>query len=62
MDQDLWSEEDKFKDNENVELIKPFTEDEIKTALFQMEKNKVVGPDGFPIDLFHKNCNVVKMI
>jgi hypothetical protein len=32
----------------------PFEEMEIKVALDQMEKNKVVGPDGFPIEFYQK--------
>jgi hypothetical protein len=40
---------------ENEELCKPFSETEIKGALFQMEKNKAVGPDKIPIE-FYQSC------
>jgi hypothetical protein len=55
MEQDLWADEEKVTVQENADLIKPFEEVEIKTALFQMEKNKVAGPDGFPIE-FYQQC------
>jgi hypothetical protein len=39
-------------DQENVEMTRPFSEEEIKHALLLMDKNKVAGPDGFPIEFF----------
>ena len=33
---------------ENDILISPFTESEVRDAVFQMEHNKAPGPDGFP--------------
>jgi hypothetical protein len=33
-------------------LIRPFEEDEVKVALFQMEKNKAADPDRFTIEFF----------
>jgi hypothetical protein len=39
----LWSEEYKVTNIENDELTKPFLEDEIKEALFQIERNKAAG-------------------
>ena len=41
----LWGEDEKVSAEENSVLIQPFFEDEIKFALFQMEKNKAAGPD-----------------
>lgn len=40
---------------DNEELTKPFSESEIKVALFQMEKNKAAGPDRIPIE-FYQTC------
>jgi hypothetical protein len=37
---------------ENDILISPFTESEVKEAVFQMEHNKAPGPDGFPAEFY----------
>jgi hypothetical protein len=60
MDQDLWPIEDRVTTNENDALTGEFTEEEIKSALFQMEKNKATGPDGFPIEFFQVCWDFVK--
>jgi hypothetical protein len=46
--------------HKNEELIRPFTEEEIKYALDQMERNKAVDPDGFPIEFFQKCWSFIK--
>jgi hypothetical protein len=38
MEQDLWPDEERVTSQENAERIRPFEEDEIKIALFQIEK------------------------
>ena len=45
LDPSLWNNDEKVSEEDNSALIKPFTEEEIKFALFKMEKNKTVGPD-----------------
>jgi hypothetical protein len=35
-------------EEENTILTTPFSEEEVKAAIFQMEYNKAPGPDGFP--------------
>lgn len=37
LNEDLWEHNEKVTEDDNVELIKPFSEIEIKEALFQME-------------------------
>jgi hypothetical protein len=39
-------------ETENEILTSPFTMDEIKGAVFQMEHNKALGPDGFPVEFY----------
>jgi hypothetical protein len=60
LDSDVWSKEEKAKLEENVELIKSFSEEEIRIALFQMEKNKAAGPDGMPIEFFETCWEFIK--
>jgi hypothetical protein len=55
VEQDLWPHDEKVKDEENAEVIGPFSEEEVKRALFQMERNKAAGPDGLPVEFFQKN-------
>jgi hypothetical protein len=47
-------------DEENADLIRPFSEEEVKYALFQMERNKAARPDGLPVEFFQKNWSVIK--
>lgn len=55
IDSDLWDELAHVTDQENTELCKPFSEIEIKNALFQMERNKAAGPDKITIE-FYQIC------
>jgi hypothetical protein len=51
----LWPAEETVTSEENLMLTRSFQEEEIKLALFQMEKNKAAGPDGLPIE-FYQRC------
>jgi hypothetical protein len=51
----------KLNEEDNEILCKPFTVEEIKYALFQMECNKVVGPDSIPIEFFQTCWEIVKV-
>jgi hypothetical protein len=37
---------------ENEILTAPFSMEEVRKAVFQMEHNKAPGPDGFPVEFF----------
>ena len=45
---------------ENNILISPFTESEVREAVFQMEHNKAPGPDGFPAEFYQVFWGVIK--
>jgi hypothetical protein len=45
---------------ENQRLTDRFSEEEVKAALFQMEKNKASGPDGFPAEFWQVFWDVIK--
>ena len=49
---ELWDANEKVSEEDNIYLTKPFSETEIKAALFQMDKNKAAGPDKTPIEFF----------
>jgi hypothetical protein len=38
---------------ENAFLTAPFTEEEVRKAIFEMEHNKAPGPDGFLAEFYH---------
>jgi hypothetical protein len=47
-------------ENKNEILISPFTMDEIKQAVFQMEHNKARGPDGFSAEFYQVFWEIIK--
>jgi hypothetical protein len=47
-------------DVENEQLVKPFSEEEVRHAVFQMEHNKAPGPDGFPAEFYQACWNFIK--
>jgi mannosylglycoprotein endo-beta-mannosidase len=47
-------------EEENEMLTAPFSEEEVKMAVFDMERNKAPGPDGFPADFYQFFWEVVK--
>jgi len=60
LDEDLWAEGELVSENGNNFLTRPFSEEEIKAALFQMEKNKAAGPDCIPAEFFQQCWEIVK--
>jgi hypothetical protein len=46
--------------DENSILIAKFSEKEVLEAIEQMEKNKAIGPDGFPVEFFQKFWDLIK--
>ena len=48
-------------DEENSLLTAPYTEDEIRKAVFQMEHNKAPGPDCLTAEFFQNFWDIVKL-
>jgi hypothetical protein len=38
----------------------PYSEEEIRKAVFQMEHNKAPGLDGFPAEFYHSFWDIIK--
>jgi hypothetical protein len=47
-------------EEENTILTAPFSEEEVKAAIFQIEHNKAPGPDGFPVKFYQKFWDIIK--
>jgi len=60
LNEGLWEDGEKVSEKDNVELVKPFSEIEIKEALLQMEKNKAAGPDKIPADFYQHCWDIIK--
>jgi mannosylglycoprotein endo-beta-mannosidase len=60
LDPEIWEGCAKISDDDNRILCQAFSEAEIKTALFQMEKNKAPGPDKMPIEFYQCCWDIVK--
>jgi hypothetical protein len=46
---------------ENGLLTAPYSEDEVMNAIFQMEHNKALGPDGFPAEFYQTFWDTIKI-
>lgn len=60
VDPNMWNPEEKVDIESNGLLSQPFSEEKIKYALFQLEKNKAVGPDKIPIEFYQSCWEVIK--
>jgi hypothetical protein len=47
-------------EEENNLLIRSFTEEEVREAVFQMEHNKAPGPNGFPAEFYQACWDIIK--
>jgi len=45
---------------ENDVLISEYTENEVKDVVFQMEHNKALGPDDFPVKFYQVFWNLIR--
>jgi mannosylglycoprotein endo-beta-mannosidase len=60
MNPGLWKDVEKVTDEDNHTLTQPFSEEEVKQALFQMEQNKASGPDCITIEFYQKCWGIIK--
>jgi len=57
----FWDEEDKVTTSEHELLEAPFTEDEIKTAIFESYAEGAPGPDGFSFHFYQVFWETIKI-
>jgi len=60
LSEDLWDANERVTEEDNIMLTKPFSETEIKAALFQMERNKAAGPNKIPIEFYQHYWDFIK--
>jgi hypothetical protein len=60
MDETLRHDIPQVSEEENAALTAPFSEEEIKMAVFDMEHNKAPGPNGFPAEFYQFFWDIVK--
>jgi hypothetical protein len=61
MDETLRHDIPQVSEEENEMLTDPFSEEEVKMAVFDMEHNKAPIPDGFPTNFYQFFWEVVKL-
>jgi hypothetical protein len=55
LDPECWKQNEKINEEENIQLVKPFTNEEIKKVVKTMKKNTAPGPDHMPVE-FYQSC------
>ncbi|XP_073360628.1 uncharacterized protein [Aegilops tauschii subsp. strangulata] len=60
LDPDTWGQDEKLTDEENEFLTRPFSEEEVKKALFSMKNNRALGPDNIPAKFCRFCWDIVK--
>ena len=55
MGEDVWRNNGRLSQADNIELTRPFTEEEVRKVVFDMKDNTALGPDGFGVT-FYKSC------
>ena len=57
---EVWENSRKLTEEDNELLCRPFTEEEVKRAVFDMKENTALGPDGFGVYFYRKCWNIIK--
>ena len=58
--ENFWEEEDKISNDENEVLEAPFSEEEIRAAVFESYAEGAPGPDGFSFLFYQTFWNIIK--
>ena len=60
VDPNIWGVEEKLKAEDNENLCRPFSEEEVKNALFGMNSNRAPGPYIIPAEFYQHCWEIVK--
>lgn len=60
MDESRTDDIPQVSDEQNGLLTAPYSEEEVRKAVFLMEQNKAPGPDGFPAEFYQNFWEVIK--
>jgi hypothetical protein len=60
LDPDCWAPNEKITEAENSQLIKPFSEDEIKKVIKTMKKNTAPWPDHMLVEFYQVCWEIIK--
>lgn len=60
LDPYFWDVQDKVSNEDNNVLVEPFSEEEIKSAIFSCYPEGTPGPDGLPFLLYQNFWDLVK--
>jgi hypothetical protein len=58
----LWNIDEKLNDQDNDDLTRPFTVEEVKSALFSLNTNRAPVPDDIPVEFYQSCWKIVKMM
>jgi hypothetical protein len=56
----LWSASETLTDEDNIDLTRPFSMEEVKNDLFEMDVNRAPGPDEIPSEFYQHCWDIVK--
>jgi hypothetical protein len=56
----FWEDKDKVSEEENSQLLAPFSESEIKEVIFSCYSEGAPGPDGLPFLFYQKFWDLIK--
>jgi hypothetical protein len=60
LSQNLWTDDEILNENDNINLTRPFTTEEVRNALFSMKSNRAPGSDEIPTEFYQHCWEVVK--
>jgi hypothetical protein len=60
IDVNIWEDNEKLSEEDNLDLCRPFSMEEIKKALFEMRVNRALGPDNIHVESYQHCWEFVK--